>query len=186
MQRCESRPAGAPRVSEAMGASRPFSAGARTRRNQPATEARRCRRHAAPNTNPSLLRSQASSSQWAPRCLQQCRPVWLLVAVVTTRRLRVVCRHELAYGLYASDRAFLEPASAEVLLHIIADRGPPVRVDLRIEPPVGDDFHVVVRKKDIDQDAIVRLGVPDAERREDLERSLAGCRAVPNPARLQR
>ena len=71
-------------------------------------------------------------------------------------------------------------------LHFAADRLPALRADVPMDAAVGDDFDVAVGQQQIDQHAVVVLGVPDPQRREHLERALARGHAAQNRARFQR
>ena len=84
----------------------------------------------------------------------------------------MACDH-LVDGRHASQRPDLELAAREVPAHGIADR-PPVRLrDPVAKAAVGHDLDVAIGEQYIHQHAIVRLGIPDAQHREHLERALA-------------
>src|SRR5882762_11591767 len=49
----------------------------------------------------------------------------------------------------------------------------PLRAGLGVDAAIGDDLHVAVREQQVNQDAVVVLGVPYAQLREHLDGALA-------------
>ena len=66
-----------------------------------------------------------------------------------------------------------EAALAKRRLHSRADRLPRRIADDPVNAAVGDDLDVAVGEQQVDEDAAVLLGVPDAQQAEHLERTLA-------------
>src|SRR6516225_6942809 len=71
------------------------------------------------------------------------------------------------------DRTGLEPAGPKIRLHGAADMLPAARADTGVDAAIGDDLDLAIGEQQIDQDAIVVFGIPDAQMREDIERTLA-------------
>ena len=77
---------------------------------------------------------------------------------------RVVTREQAPCFPDAFDRCRLVAPGLQVPFHRAAGGGPLRRAHFTVEAAVGDDFHVTVREQQVDQDSVVGLGVPDAER----------------------
>src|SRR5581483_10253272 len=86
---------------------------------------------------------------------------------------RVVAREMRAHGLDAIDHAGLEAAVAKRLLHAAADPLPLGGADASMDAAVGENLNVAVGEQQVDQHAVVALGVPDAPLREHVERAIA-------------
>ena len=80
---------------------------------------------------------------------------------------------QIADGADAFDDAAFEPALAKPGSHAIADRLPSRRADFALDAAVRDDFDVAIAQRQVDQHAAVALGVPHAQRAEELQRALA-------------
>ena len=61
---------------------------------------------------------------------------------------------------------------AEQLLHSLTNIAPLLGADTAVEAAIGDDLDVAVRPRHINEHAVVRLGVPDAQPRKGFERVL--------------
>src|SRR5688572_9660922 len=73
-----------------------------------------------------------------------------------------------ADGLDALDDGLAWRAACERLLHAATHCRPLLVSDATVEASVGDGLDVAVRPRDINEDAVVRLGVPDPEPRENF------------------
>ena len=71
------------------------------------------------------------------------------------------------------------PSSRQIASHAVV-------ADLRVDAAVGDDLDVAVGEQQVDEHAVVVLGVPDAQRAEHLERALARRDAAPHARERQR
>jgi hypothetical protein len=74
-----------------------------------------------------------------------------------------------AHGLDPLDDAALVAPGAEGLLHVRADRLPVGGAAGTGDAAIGDDLDIAIGEQQIDEDAVVLLGVPDPEGGEDLE-----------------
>src|SRR3954453_6334691 len=86
---------------------------------------------------------------------------------------RKVLRQLPGHRLDAADHAALELPRPELDFHGAADALPTLGANLRIDTAIGDDLDIAVGEQEIDQDAVVVRGVPDAQLREHVERALA-------------
>ncbi len=100
------------------------------------------------------------------------RRVRQLVAMRALRR--EVGREQARHRLDALDHAGLEVRLAKLRFHAAADRLPAGLTDPRINAAVGDDLDLAIGEQQINQHAIIVLGVPDPQLREDVERALPG------------
>src|SRR5271165_3126703 len=100
------------------------------------------------------------------------RRIRQLVATRTLRRekFRELPRHRFD----TPDRAGLELTAAKLRFHLAADFLPAGFALARINAAVGDDLDLAVGEQQIDQDAVVVLGVPDPQMREHVQRAIAG------------
>src|SRR6516165_11019329 len=71
------------------------------------------------------------------------------------------------------EHAALETTGPEFHIHVVANSGPTLGTDVRVDAAIGDDLDLAVGKQDIDQDAVVVRGVPDPQMRKDVESALA-------------
>ena len=86
---------------------------------------------------------------------------------------RKVTRDQVADGMNTRDRTGLKPARAKMVLHQSADSFPFGGPNPIGEAPIRDYLDMAVRQLNVDEDAIVPLGIPDPEVREHLERPRA-------------
>src|SRR5579871_1342098 len=105
--------------------------------------------------------------------LQQSRPVRQFIrgiacAFQARRKMRGEQRPD---RLHPRDRALLEASSPVMLLHQAAHAFPVLGLDAARETAIGDDLDDTVGELDVDEDAVVVLGVPNALRGEHLERA---------------
>src|SRR5450631_953940 len=83
--------------------------------------------------------------------------------------LREVTRQEVADRIHTGNRSDLKASRAKVLLHEAAYRLPLRRTDAPMKAAIGDDFYITVRQLDVDQHAVVCLGVPHAQLSEHFQ-----------------
>src|SRR5271165_6566369 len=100
------------------------------------------------------------------------RRIRQLVATRTLRRekFRELPRHRFD----TPDRAGLELTAAKLRFHLAADFLPAGFALARINAAVGDDLDLAVGEQQIDEDAVIVLGVPDPQMREHVQRAIAG------------
>src|SRR5438874_7295305 len=91
------------------------------------------------------------------------------VAAILRKMRRELSRHRRD----PIDHAGFEISRTEVPLHRGADLLPTLRPDLGGDAAIGDDLDLAVGEQEIDQHAVVVMGVPDAQMREDIQRALA-------------
>src|SRR5690348_18377273 len=82
----------------------------------------------------------------------------------------------------AGDDAVDEATVAKRRFHSCTDRLPRTGRHLTVDAAIGDDLDVAIGKQEVNEDAGVLLGVPDAKQTEHLERALAR-REVPQHAK---
>src|SRR5262249_26545101 len=80
----------------------------------------------------------------------------------------------------------LELAAPEALLHGPADRLPPGTPDAGMDAAIGHDLDVPVGEEQVDEDAVVALGVPYAGRREHLDGARPCREACPELPHVER
>src|SRR5260370_21707851 len=68
--------------------------------------------------------------------------------------------------------AGLEFSRSKIRFHLAADFLPAIRADLGVDAAVGDDLDLAVGQQQIDQHAVIMLGVPDPQLRENIQRPL--------------
>src|SRR5258708_2213180 len=76
------------------------------------------------------------------------------------------------------DRAVFETALLERGLHGPANRFPSVLRHPSVDAAIGDDLDILVGEQHVDQNAVVVLGVPNAELAEKLQRARPGLQAA--------
>src|SRR3984957_2433060 len=103
-----------------------------------------------------------------------------------TGGLREVTRQKVADGIHPRNRSILKAAGPKVLLHQAAHRLPLGGTDAPLKAAIGDDFDVAVRQLNVDQHAVVGLGVPDAQVREHFQGMGARHDVVQDVSRRQR
>src|SRR5688572_30413107 len=82
--------------------------------------------------------------------------------------------------------AFEEASVAKRRFHSLADRFPGALADAAMNRAVRDDLHVVIGQQQVQQNAVVLFGVPDAHRAEHLDRTLAGAHVAKHALQRQR
>src|SRR6266702_1000429 len=75
---------------------------------------------------------------------------------------------QCAYLLDAQEYPRFIPGAPELSLHALADGFPLFGMHPGVHTSVRDDFHIAVREQEIDEYAIVMLGVPDPKFRKDV------------------
>ncbi len=80
----------------------------------------------------------------------------------------------------------MEAAGTEMLFHEAANRLPLRRTDPALKAAIGDDFDVAIRQLNVDQDAVVAFGIPNAQSRKDFQRMSARGDIVQDVIRRQR
>src|SRR5262245_20870193 len=78
-----------------------------------------------------------------------------------------------ADGLNARDGTGLISATTEVLAHYLADLLPFLNANVVRDAAVGNDFHASIGQLDVQQHAVVLLGIPDAQLGEHHQCALA-------------
>ena len=81
-------------------------------------------------------------------------------------------RHDLRHPLDAAHHGGFVPALRQSGFHVAADPLPFARARAGVNAPIGDDLDVAVREQQVNEHAVVVLGVPDPELREHLQRAL--------------
>lgn len=68
----------------------------------------------------------------------------------------------------AFQRTFLKLRLRKSTLHVLTNREPRCLTYLVMDTPVCHDLNSVVRKQDVNQDAVVALGIPDPQLGKDF------------------
>ena len=79
----------------------------------------------------------------------------------------------------------LVPLRAQLGFHLPTEVLPFLRADLDVHAPVGHDLDGAVGEQQINQHAIAVLGIPHAQDRKHLERTLSGQLTVEQPCAMQ-
>ena len=121
--------------------------------------------------------------------LQQSRAVRQLVAGWRRPRVRLrwkVPRQQGSYSVDPGKGAGFVPAGPKVFFHDLADRLPLGLAYPFCEAAVRDDFHVSIRKLDINEYTVILLRVPHLELSEHFQRASARRYLVDHLQRRQR
>ena len=91
-----------------------------------------------------------------------------------------------ADALDAQQYAGFEFVLGEHSLHLATDRLPMHGTDQTIETAIRHNFDIAIRQQQVDQDAIVGLGIPHPQFTEQSQRALAGADAAKQRRQIQR
>src|SRR5216684_2035554 len=114
----------------------------------------------------------AFSLLWRQR-LEHHRLVGQLVHPAAREMPRQMPRHRADSVCY---RLFII-SLLELRFHRAADLLP-LRAGLCVDPAIGDDLHVALREQEVDQYAVVVLGIPDPKLGEDFQGALTRAAAA--------
>src|ERR1700739_2895659 len=87
--------------------------------------------------------------------------------------------------LDARDRPLAVAPVAVVLLHALAHRLPLTRLDAPRDAAGGDDLDAAIGEQNVDENAVVVCGIPDAELPEQLQRALPRRQAMPQLGQIE-
>ena len=93
---------------------------------------------------------------------------------------------QVAHGLDAGDHAVRMLARAQPPLHQFADAAPLFDADERRQPTIGDDLDAVVGQQQVDEDTVVRRGIPDPQAGEGILGARTRLHAAQDVAPVQR
>ena len=71
-----------------------------------------------------------------------------------------------------ADHSALEIACAKRIFHGPTDRFPPLRPDARVHAAIGENFDVPIGEQEIDEHAVVVLGIPYVQTGEHLDSAI--------------
>ena len=84
-----------------------------------------------------------------------------------------MCHQMLRHRPNAADHAAFVVRLFKGSFHLAADVFPFPRADLRVNPAIGNDLHGPVGEQQVDQQAVVVLGIPHAQLRKNLESTVS-------------
>ena len=129
--------------------------------------------------------ARVSRGRATPRGSAEQRRVGQLVDVDVARPRREVAHEQRVDGVDRAQQAGLEVAGLERALHRRRDLRPLGRRDDAVQAAIGDDLDRALGEQQIDQDAVVALGVPDAELAEQRDGAVARRRVAAQVAERQ-